>query len=85
MTGRLGTPLDTYFERAGTTSLVGGCGVATKKSVKKEEPKLHVIDFSFGSHTYQIDTERQKVYRRFVEIETSRAATIYSNWRASNA
>lgn len=59
--------------------------MATKKPVVKIEPKIQVIDFSFGSHTYQIDTERQKVYRRFVEIETSRAATIYSNWRASNA
>jgi len=59
--------------------------VATKKSTVKVEPKVQVINFSFGSHTYQIDTERQKVYRRFVEIETSRAATIYSNWRASNA
>ena len=62
-----------------------GCFVAVRKSVKKEEPKLHVIDFSIGSLTYQIDTERQKVYRRFVEIETSRAATIYSTWRASTA
>ena len=60
-----------------------GCSVAARKSAKKEETKLHVIDFSIGSLTYQIDTERQKVYRRFVEIETSRAATIYSTWRAS--
>jgi hypothetical protein len=58
--------------------------VATKKVAKKPVQQLHVIDYSFGSHTYQIDTEKQKVYRRFVEIETSRAATIYSNWRASN-
>ena len=57
--------------------------MAAKKTAKKVESKLPVIDFSFGSLTYQIDTERQKVYRRFVEIETSRAATIYSNWRAS--
>jgi hypothetical protein len=59
--------------------------VATKKSTAKVEPKIQVINFSFGTHTYQIDTERQKVYRQFVEIETSRAATIYSNWRASIA
>jgi hypothetical protein len=59
--------------------------VAKKKQATKSQPKLHVVDYSFGSHTYQIDTERQKVYRRFVEIETARAATIFSNWRASNA
>lgn len=59
--------------------------MAKKKAVLKTETKVNVIDYSFGSQTYQIDTERQKVYRRFVEIETSRAATIYSNWRASNA
>ena len=51
---------------------------------KVEEPaKLAVIDFSFGRETYQIDTDRHKVYRRFVEIETSRASTIYASWRAS--
>ena len=57
--------------------------MAKKKPAVKAEPKVHVINYDFGSHTYQIDTERQKVYRRFVEIETSKAATIYSNWRMS--
>ena len=57
--------------------------MAKKKPAEKPEPKVHVINYSFGSHTYQIDTERQKVYRRFVEIETSKAATIYSNWRTT--
>jgi hypothetical protein len=59
--------------------------VAKKKQASKIEPKVRVINYSFGSYTYQIDTERHKVYRRFVEIETSKAATIYSNWRASTA
>lgn len=59
--------------------------MARKKSTGKTETRLNVIDYSFGSNTYQIDTERQKVYRRFVEIETSKAATIYSSWRASTA
>lgn len=58
--------------------------MAKKKQGRQEESKVRVIDYSFGSHVYQIDTERQKVYRRFVEIETSKAATIYSNWRAAN-
>ena len=51
---------------------------------KVEEPvKAVVIDYSFGRETYQIDTDRHKVYRRFVEIETARASTIYASWRAS--
>ena len=58
--------------------------MASKKATAKVEPKVKVIDYSFGTHTYQIDPERQKVYRRFVEIETGRASTIYASWRASN-
>jgi hypothetical protein len=77
----LGTGLDRYPLGRDTR---GGRDVAKKKVAPKVEVKLNVVDYSFGSQTYQIDTERQKVYRRFVEIETSRAATIYSNWRASN-
>jgi hypothetical protein len=57
--------------------------VASKKTIVKVEPKVNVIDFSFGTQTYQIDPKRQKVYRRFVEIETGRASTIYASWRAS--
>ena len=58
--------------------------MASKKTTVKVEPKVKVIDYSFGIHTYQIDPERQKVYRRFVEIETGRASTIFASWRASN-
>ena len=57
--------------------------MAKKKATVKVEPKVNVINFSIGTQTYQIDTERQKVYRRFVEIETGRASTIYASWRAS--
>ena len=58
--------------------------MASKKTTVKVEPKVKVIDFSFGTQTYQIDPKRQKVYRRFVEIETGRASTIFASWRASN-
>ncbi len=40
------------------------------------------VSFDFENRTYQIDTEQRKVYRRFVEIETSKAAHILSMWRA---
>ena len=59
--------------------------MASKKTTAKVEPKVQVINFSFGTQTYQIDPERQKVYRRFVEIETGRASTIFASWRASTA
>jgi hypothetical protein len=66
----------------------GGAVASKKVTVKvtgKDEPKVKVVDYSFGTQTYQIDPDRQKVYRRFVEIETRRACTIYASWRASNA
>jgi len=40
------------------------------------------VDFRFEDRTYQIDPDRRKVYQRFVEIETAKAATILSNWRS---
>jgi len=57
--------------------------VASKKPTAKVEAKIKVVDYSYGTQTYQIDPERQKVYRRFVEIETGRASTIFASWRAS--
>ena len=42
-----------------------------------------MVTFQLGDRTYQIDADQKKVYRRFVEIETSRAAEIISVWRAS--
>ena len=59
--------------------------MATKKTKANVQPKARVVDYSFGSRTYQIDTERHKVYRQFVEIESARASTIFASWRASNA
>ena len=57
--------------------------MASKKPIVKVETKIKVVDYSYGTQTYQIDPERQKVYRRFVEIETGRASTIFASWRAS--
>lgn len=57
-----------------------------KKSVPRSaELKVSVVDYSFHDRTYQIDPSRQKVYRQFVEIETSRAFEIFSSWRSHNA
>ena len=59
--------------------------MSRKSAGRKSEVRVHVVDYSFGQKTYQIDPERQKVYRRFVEIETSKAFEIYASWRADNA
>ena len=40
------------------------------------------VNFDFEDRTYQIDPDMRKVYRRFVEIETSKAATILAVWRS---
>jgi len=56
--------------------------MARKGTHTKDTPRPCIIDFDFGNRTYQIDTERRKVYRSFVEIETSKAFEIYSVWRA---
>ena len=42
-----------------------------------------IVNFHFGNRTYQIDPERQKVYRSFVEIETAKAFEIFSVWRTT--
>ena len=51
---------------------------------RKTKPVLSIVDFDFGNRTYQIDPQKQKVYRGFVEIETSKAFEIWSVWRTSN-
>ena len=42
--------------------------MASKKTTVKVEPKVNVIDYSFGTQTYQIDPTRQKAIReRFTD------------------
>ena len=57
--------------------------MAAKKKV--DTPTRPIVNFSFGDRTYQIDPGRNKVYRRFVEIETAKAFEILSTWRAQTA
>ena len=56
---------------------------STKKKV--ENATRPIVNFSVGDRMYQIDPGRNKVYRRFVEIETSKAFEILSTWRAQTA
>ena len=55
---------------------------ATGKASSEATP---IVTFEFQDRTYQIDPGQRKVYRRFVEIETSKAAEIFSIWRAATA
>jgi hypothetical protein len=48
---------------------------------RRTEPET-LVTFRLDDRTYQIDTDRRKVYRGFVEIETSRAVWILAQWRA---
>ena len=50
-----------------------------------DRPATPIVNFNFEDRTYQIDAGRKKVYRRFVEIETSKAFEILSTWRATHA
>jgi hypothetical protein len=57
-----------------------------KREVKSEKKSVvPIVTFDFENRTYEIDPGQRKVYRRFVEIETSRAAEIFSVWRARHA
>jgi len=55
-----------------------------KKLVVASSPQV-IVNFEFQERTYQIDPDLKKVYRRFVEIETSKAAEIFSTWRSQLA
>ncbi len=59
----------------------------TKAKAKAEDKQdtTPIVTFEFQDRTYQIDPDLRKVYRRFVEIETSKAAEIFSIWRAASA
>ena len=59
--------------------------MAAKRASKKIGQTNQIVNFDLDEHTYQIDPDRRKVYRRFVEIETSRASQIISMWRAGVA
>jgi len=59
--------------------------VPRKPTPRKSATRDGFVNFNVGDRTYQIDPQRQKVYRQFVEVETSKAFAIYSVWRSQNA
>jgi hypothetical protein len=62
---------------------------ARRAAVMARKPKrvtnAPIVQFDFKDQTYQIDADNKKVYRRFVEIETSKAAAILAVWRSNAA
>lgn len=55
-----------------------------KRTSRRNETQTAIVQFDFENRTYQIDPARRKVYRRFVEIETSKAFEIFAHWRDQN-
>jgi hypothetical protein len=48
----------------------------SSKVRKAKKNPFGMIDFSFGNTLYQIDTNRRKVYHRWIEVETSKTSLI---------
>ena len=55
-----------------------------KRTTRSDRTPAKIVDFDFEDRTYQIDPDRQKVYRKFVEIETAKAFEIFTVWRGQN-
>jgi len=56
-----------------------------KASTKRTAPVPTVVDFAYDNTSYQIDTQRRKVYRKWVEVESARTYLIMSAWSTLNA
>jgi hypothetical protein len=59
----------------------------TRKAAKKSKSKIStgMVDFNFGNTQYQIDTNRRKVYHKWIEVETSRTFLIMGAFSNSQA
>jgi len=56
-----------------------------KGTQKRRTADSTIVDFAYDNTSYQIDTERRKVYRQWVEVESARTYLIMSAWSALNA
>lgn len=59
-----------------------------KRVSQKSQPsaaKNGMIDFNYGNTLYQIDPKRRKVYRRWIEVETSKTFLIMGAFNSSQA
>ena len=44
-----------------------------------------MIDFNYANVSYQIDPNRRKVYRRWIEVETAKTCLIMGAWSQTRA
>jgi len=59
-------------------------GEMKKGSPKRSASQPRVVDFAYDNTSYQIDPQRRKVYRKWVEVESARTYLIMSAWSAMN-
>ena len=59
--------------------------MARRRKASDSEIQEKMVSVKMEDGVYQIDTIRQKVYRKFVEIETAKAFEIYARGRAQEA
>jgi len=55
-----------------------------KGTPKRQAPASQIVEFAYDNTSYQIDTQRRKVYRKWVEVESARTYLIMSAWAALN-
>ena len=55
-----------------------------KGTPKRRVPDSPIVEFAYDNTSYQIDTERRKVYRKWIEVESARTYLIMSAWSALN-
>ena len=53
-----------------------------KGTPKRSVPDSSIVEFAYDNTSYQIDTERRKVYRKWIEVESARTYLIMSAWSA---
>lgn len=58
----------------------------TAKAARKSKKNPYgMVDFSFDNMQYLIDTNRRKVYHRFIEVETAKTSLIMGAYNVALA
>ncbi len=56
-----------------------------KANQSKADRTVPFVEFDYDNLNYQIDPQRRKVYRKWIEVESARTYLIMSAWSALNA
>ena len=56
-----------------------------RRTEKRSTTEPGIVEFAYDNTSYQIDTKRRKVYRKWVEVESARTYLIMSAWSSLNA